>query len=131
MTLRPYVYCASKLHRAEYWRNLQTSDDWRYSIASTWHNSYTVEQDDASSNEACRFGWLKNLQDLKLANALIAWATKDEKPNGTLTEIGFMLSKHAPIYLVGDFAWGTWRHLPFVSQHETVEDAIEQLAKDF
>lgn len=128
--MRPLVYCASKLHRAAYWRNFSLTEP-RLQVVSTWHNSLTVEQDDASSNTACRLGWLANLRDLRIADALIAWCVEGEKPNGTLTEIGFMLSRHAPVYLIGDFAWGTWRHLPFVSQHSTIDEAVEQLVKDF
>lgn len=126
----PLIYCASKLHRAEYWRSLIQKNDPRYGIVSTWHNSLTVEQDDASSNEACREGWRSNLSDLLAADALIAWATADEKPNGTIVEIGSMLIRELPVYLVGDFAWGTWRHLPFVSHHPSVEAALDQLLKD-
>ena len=127
----PNLYCASKLHRAEFWRGIATQYSGRINIVSTWHNSLTVEQDDASSNTACRLGWLANLRDLRLADGLLAFVEKVEKPNGTLTEIGAMLSRHAPVYLVGDWEWGTWRHLPIVGQYPSVEAALNQFIRDF
>lgn len=125
----PLVYCASKLHRAAFWRDFARANEHRLGVVSSWHNSHTVEEDEANA-AAATFGWIKNLVDLRHATALIAWVEADEKPNGTLTEIGAMLSRHKPIYLVGTFEWGTWRHLPFVSSHPTVDHAVDQLLKD-
>lgn len=128
--MRPSVYCASKLHRAAYWRAFAEANRTVIEVVSTWHNSLTVEQDDANSNEACRKGWVQNLYDLLDADAIIAWCVDGEKPNGTLVEIGSMIVEGKPVYLVGDFAWGTWRHLLTVKHFDTVDAAVEQLLKD-
>lgn len=127
----PDVYLASKLHRAPFWREFTIKHAGIIRVRSTWHNSLTVVEDDANSTNACIEGWKKNLSQLDCSDALIAHVVAGEKPNGTLTEIGVMMSYRLPIYLVGDFEWGTWRHLPFVHIVDSVDEAAERVHKDY
>lgn len=127
---KPKVYLASKLYRANEWRLFRAMYLGVITVVSTWHDSDTVEQDDANSDEACRLGWIANRdQVIYQADVLIAIGTKTDPLNGTMIEIGMAYGRGIPIYLVGDYPWGTWKILPNVYHVDNVVSAVDHLLK--
>lgn len=122
---RPRVYLASKLRHAQMWR------DWKdilpINVVSTWHDHAKLDETDS---EACRINWQANrAQLLWRAEHLIVYAEPQDVLNGTLVEIGIAASRPISIYLVGDFNWGTWRHLPCVIMGLSLHDTLLAITK--
>jgi hypothetical protein len=92
------------------------------SIVSTWHDTDILE----SSLEAYQITteWELDLQQIRKADVLLAYAEFNDRPNGTLVEIGYALGHEMPIYLVGNFRWGTWRYLPNVHPTASLREAV-------
>ena len=116
------VYCASPAHRRKMWRNLPTS----IKVVSTWHDNENFEADEQSP-EACARYWEMDCKQIRQADVLLAYAEDGDRPNGTLIEIGYAIANEMPVYLVGTFEWGTWRHLPNVKEYRLMPDAIKAM----
>jgi nucleoside 2-deoxyribosyltransferase len=123
MTNRIRVYCASPAHRAKMWTVLAYRD---LHIVSTWHNNPTLASDDLD-HDTCRDYWEIDFAEIRKADALLAYAEHKDRPNGTLIEIGYALAHDTPVALVGNFEWGTWRHLPLVTHYATLREAVAGL----
>ena len=123
--LLPRVYCASKWERAPMWTLLRKLYfDNRIHVVSSWHDSPTLEVDDAHPGSAFT-GWTNNLRELKTAEHLLVYGEHKDRLNGTLMEVGYAAALSLPIHLVGNFPWGSWRHLDNVTEHDTLRAAIE------
>jgi nucleoside 2-deoxyribosyltransferase len=121
----PRVYCASPWHRHTMWQVLH--DDLfagRIDVVSSWHKPSGQALDDTSPGD-CLKGWKRNCQDIVKADFLLAYAEASDRPNGTLFEIGYANSMDLPVYLVGNFTWGTWRFLSHIYRVETLREAIK------
>lgn len=124
MTLLPRVYCASKWERASMWRVLRHDYfDGRVEIVSTWHDSPTLQVDEAHAKES-REGWARDFAQLRKCDHLLVYGEHKDRLNGTLMEVGYCTALERPISLVGNFPWGSWRHLRHVTVHSTMKEAV-------
>lgn len=120
------IYCASPAHRAKLWRTLDFPN---VEVISTWHNNPTLEETDLADDPiVCRAAWDRDFHEIGRSDALLVYAEHKDRPNGTLIEIGYALSEYIPVYLVGNFEWGTWRHNPLIHTHPTLRGAITFIA---
>jgi nucleoside 2-deoxyribosyltransferase len=127
MTIKPRIYCASPAHRAKMWRGdpmLFTHAD-RVRVISTWHNNAVLLNGDVAE---CIEGWTRDLAEIRQADVLVAYAEHKDRPNGTLVEIGYAIAHDTPVALVGNFEWGTWRHLPLVTFYPTLREAFASIS---
>jgi nucleoside 2-deoxyribosyltransferase len=123
-TYKPRIYCAAPSHRAKMWRSDILGPD--VTIVSTWHNNLNFEADDQSP-VACAKYWDLDLEQIRQADILMAYAESNDRPNGTLIEIGYAIAHVTPVALVGNFDWGTWRHMPLVTHYPTLREAIDSI----
>lgn len=130
MSYRPKIYLASKLFRADGWQQFKMNFP-EFDIISTWHES-PVQQltEGEASKSTCVAGWSLNRTQVLAADALLAYGFKNDALNGTMIEIGMAYGRGIPIYLVGDYPWGTWKHLGFVRHFSSLKLAIEAMRKD-
>src|SRR5882672_6141893 len=117
---RPRIYCASPLTRAKMWRVGIIPDT--IEVVSTWHKDDLYEPDippDASASH-----WALNFAEMRQADGLLVYAERNDRPNGTLVEIGYCLAHEMAVHIVGNFAWGSWRYDPLITHHATLRDAV-------
>lgn len=121
---RPKVYCASSTAHAAMWREWSDALRPRIDIVSTWHQSPSVEADEI--NEAiCAVAWKENIRQITNdAHHMIVYANEGDRLQGTLVEVGMAIAMSMPIYIVGDYRWGTWRYCRFVYPHFTLHEAL-------
>ena len=121
---KPRIYCASPSPRAKMWTlpgaGILGPD---VTIVSTWHDNKNFAADDQSAL-ACEKDWQQDFAQIRQADILLAYAERLDRPNGTLVEIGYALAHETPVVLVGNYLWGTWRHLPLVTHHPTIREAV-------
>lgn len=117
---RPRVYCASPAHRLKMWQMDLLPPS--VHVVSTWHTNTTFAADDQDPDACARY-WGIDFSEIRQADALLAYAEYGDKPNGTLVEIGYALAHDTPVALVGNFNWGTWKHLPLVTHYPTLREA--------
>lgn len=121
----PRVYCASPWSRHAMWETLHDQlFKGRVDVVSSWHKPSGQALDDKIA-EDCFVGWQRNVKDIKRANFVLAYAEAKDRPNGTLFEIGYAYSIGVPVLLVGNFAWGTWRHLNCIDTWPTLREAVD------
>ena len=125
----PQVYCASKLHRHAMWRSGIVPDK-GLTVVSTWHNNPDIEIDELDQ-KLCRDGWAQNFIEIRQADVVVAYGEFKDRLNGTLIEIGYALARRKPVYLVGNYDWGTWKYHPFVKQFPTIHQAFEHIIGAF
>jgi len=117
---RPRVYCASPAHRLKMWQVIAFRS---IHIVSTWHTNANFAADDQDA-ATCAEYWEQDFTEIRQADVLLAYAEAHDRPNGTLVEIGYALAHDTPVALVGNFAWGTWKHLPLVTHYPTLREAV-------
>lgn len=122
---KPRVYCASPAHRAKMWRKdlILPIYGGQITVVSTWHDNENFTADDQDA-EACKRYWEQDFKEIRQADALLAYAEHFDKPNGTLVEIGYAIAQEIPVFIVGNFNWGTWHHHPSVTSCFTLREAI-------
>lgn len=123
----PRVYCAAPWPRHAMWETLHDQlFAGRINVVSRWHRPEGQALDDTDPAD-CFAGWQRNLHDIKRADHVLAYAEYKDHPNGTLFEIGYAHSIGIPVWLVGNFAWGTWRHLPLMNHRPTLREAVQSI----
>jgi nucleoside 2-deoxyribosyltransferase len=78
--------------------------------------------------DICRAHWELDLMEIRQADALLVYAEHKDRPNGTLFEIGYAIGHDTPVALVGNFEWGTWRHLPLIEHYASLRLAVEAIS---
>jgi len=131
MNSKPKIYLASKLFRAEGWQHFICHFP-EFDVISTWHNDPVQDlMEGELDTNRCRVGWTQNRTQVLAADALLAYGWEDDPLNGTMIEIGIAFGRGIPIYLVGDYPWGTWKHMGFVKHFPHIKPAVAQIIKDF
>jgi nucleoside 2-deoxyribosyltransferase len=126
MTTLPRVYCASPWRRAKMWRTLQFPS---IRVVSTWHHKQMLDATESNAPpDVCAAHWQIDLAEIRQADALLAYAEFSDRPNGTLFEIGYANALDTPVALVGNFEWGTWKHLPLIAHYPTLREAVEAIS---
>jgi nucleoside 2-deoxyribosyltransferase len=98
-------------------------------ITSSWHETDTLPETDSDKDpDACLIAWARDLSEIRVSDFLLAYAEYKDRPNGTLFEVGYASSFETPVLLVGNFEWGTWKFLPNVTQHPTLQQAFAVIA---
>jgi hypothetical protein len=122
--LRPRLYCASPYTRAKMWRPLHDATILGpdVEIVSTWHNNPVLEKGVSPSEFAIH--WTRDFEEIRSADALLAYAERLDRPNGTLVEIGYATARHIPVYVVGNYPWGSWKFHPRITHHNTLREAV-------
>lgn len=124
----PRVYCASPMTRSRMWRDRSILGP-KIRVISTWHDLEDVITSDQDPNFA--YGeWICNrtLIRQRVCDHLLVYAEHNDKPNGTLVEIGMALAQNIPVNLVGNFEWGSWRTL--CHEHKTLREAVAFMTED-
>lgn len=122
---RPKVYTASKIYRAAAWRVFREMHSDLFEFTSSWVLDNEIEKNDGDP-DACKRGWVKNIEDVVKSDYLIAWASPDDELSGTLVEIGAALALTTKVILVGECKrFSTWQHHPqVIGQFTTLEEAL-------
>lgn len=113
-----FVYLAGKLRHTNFLSTIAKNPPPGIEICSNWHEVANVEAEDANAGEAAASSWRQIREEIRTADVIIAYGLKDDPLNGTLIETGMAVLRGIPIYLIGDYAWGSWRRLPNVTQME-------------
>lgn len=120
------VYTASKLSRANLWRELDR--DWPFVFFhARWIKHNNVGTPDTKEH-AVRF-WVEDEEDVKSADVVVVWAEGNEHLRGALVEAGIAIANQIPVLVIGDHPdYGTWQFHPGVHSAADIEDAGEWLA---
>ena len=119
----PRVYCASPAHRFKMWNTLDLPG---IRIVSTWHTNSLLADHEADP-QWCREAWERDTMEIRQADVVLAYAEHKDRPNGTLFELGYAVAMDTPVALVGNFEWGTWKHLPLVTHYASLRLAIADI----
>lgn len=127
MTLLPRIYCASPWSRHKMWQVLHDQlFEGRIEVVSTWHKPEGQALNDKDPAD-CLKGWTQNIADIKRAHFVLAYAEAKDHPNGTIFEIGYANALNIPVFLTGNFAWGTWRFTPPIVHLPTLREAVDSI----
>lgn len=128
---RTRVYCASPSSRAKMWREdlIPSTFGGALHVVSTWHDNETFEANDQAPRACARY-WELDFQQIRQSDVLLAYAELRDRPNGTLVEIGYAIAQEIPVYIVGNFEWGTWRYHPSVIHCPTLREAVVTIIGD-
>lgn len=121
------VYTASKLSKAQMWRELYKQWPHVY-FHARWLKHNEIGTPDLQEY-AGRF-WLEDEEDVRYADALLLFAENDEHLRGALVEAGMAIAFKIPVIVVGNHPdYGTWQHHPGVQRVADFNEASALLQK--
>lgn len=127
MTTR--VYLASKLYMAEAWREFR-SQQIDIEFTSSWIDNIEVELRGEATPQIYEDAWERNVLDVKRADAVLAYADRDDILCGGLVEIGIAIGLDKTVVCVGSSkSFGTWEHHPNVYRAKTCLEALNLIRK--
>lgn len=121
------IYCASKLHHAEKWRQLERQ--WpKFEFTARWIH---MSNFDESTPKVCSDGWLVDEEDVRKCDVVMVYAYKNEELRGALVEAGMGIGMGKAILLVGESpSFGTWQFHPQVFKVQDLDAAHTVLTRE-
>ena len=119
------VYTASTLKQAPLWRKLHETHPHIYCHAR-WLKHMAHGTPDTP--EQASWFWQQDEEDVRDADALVAYADQTERLRGGLVEVGMAIAFGVPVIVVGaHFDCGTWQYHPAVTRVRDLDEAVAWL----
>lgn len=111
------IYMASKTRHATKWLKLRESG---VDIISTW-----IDEAGPGQTKSFTDLWLRCINEVSMADRLIAYAEPGDELKGGLIEIGAALATGTPVYVVGEVeALKTCKYHPLITLADSLEKAL-------
>lgn len=121
------VYIASKVHRAQAWRDVNATKGWglNVTINARWLDEVDVhlQREHELGEDFLSAVWKRNALDVLVCDALVVYADATDALRGTLVEVGMALAYDTPVIACGPTVgehhtpqWGSWQFHPLVTR---------------